>query len=593
MQQVLTNLLMNAIQAFSEPGSVIVRLSTDRVAPPPDIGGNEAAFAHLSVLDHGVGMTPDQLSHVFEPFFTTKDVGEGTGLGLAVAYGIVRDHGGVDCGAKHPRTRQRILGLPSKGRLSMNPRVLVVDDDQTLCETLQAGLDRRSFQVTWRTRADEGLDLLETEDFDVVVTDLAMRGIGGIELCQRIVAKRRDLPVVVLTAFGSLDTAVSAMRAGAYDFISKPVQLDVLAITLGRAVQHRSLHEEVRRLRLEVGRGPRLDDVIGESPSMQKVYALVNRVATSDASVLITGESGTGKEVIARALHRMSERKGGPFVGINCAAMPEALLESELFGHARGAFTDAKDSHAGLFVQARQGTVFLDEIGDMPLGLQPKLLRVLQERTVRPVGANAEVRVDARIITATNRDLESAIEDKRFREDLYFRINVIHVELPPLRGRPGDILPLAAHFIAQFSRRANKDVRSISPAAAEKLVSYTWPGNVRELQNCIERAVALALYDELTVDDLPDKIRNFRSSHVVVAATTPRSSYPSSRWSGGTYCGCLKRCEVTRQPPRVSSESSARHCTASSSTSASTRQHGTAKTRSWVCRNETPSNTQR
>jgi two-component system response regulator HydG len=236
--------------------------------------------------------------------------------------------------------------------------------------------------------------------------------------------------------------------------------------------------------------------------------------------VLITGESGTGKEVVARALHRQSRREGA-FVAINCAAMPEALLESELFGHVRGAFTDARDSRPGLFVQARRGTLFLDEIGDMPVGLQPKLLRVLQERTVRPVGGASEVPVDVRILAATNRDLESAIEEKRFREDLYFRINVIQIPLPPLRARAPDILPLAQHFIGRFTPRAGKTVTGISPPAAAKLLAYTWPGNVRELSNCVERAVTLARFEQISVEDLPEKIRDHHASQLVLGGDDP------------------------------------------------------------------------
>jgi two-component system response regulator HydG len=248
-------------------------------------------------------------------------------------------------------------------------------------------------------------------------------------------------------------------------------------------------------------------------------------VADSDASVLITGESGTGKEVVARALHRQSGREG-PFVAVNCAAMPEALLESELFGHVRGAFTDAKDSRPGLFVQAHRGTLFLDEIGDMPMGLQPKLLRVLQERTVRPIGGAAEVPVDVRILAATNRDVESAIEEKRFREDLFFRINVIHIPLPPVRARVGDILPLAQRFIVQIAARAGKNVTGISPPAAAKLVAYPWPGNVRELINCVERAVALTRHEQIVVDDLPEKVQDHKSSQLVLGGDDPSELLP-------------------------------------------------------------------
>jgi len=253
---------------------------------------------------------------------------------------------------------------------------------------------------------------------------------------------------------------------------------------------------------------------------------LVDRVADAEVSVLVTGESGTGKELVARAVHARSRRAKGPFVAVNCAAVPETLLESELFGHVRGAFTDARESRQGLFQQASGGTLFLDEIGDMPMPLQPKLLRVLQERTVRPVGGSHEVDVDVRIVAATNRDLDEAIEDHRFREDLFFRINVVQLAIPPLRARAADVLQLAQHFTARYSARSGKPVLGISAAAAERMVTYPWPGNVRELQNCIERAVALTRYDHVAVDDLPEKVRDYRSSHVLIAGDDPTELVP-------------------------------------------------------------------
>jgi two-component system response regulator HydG len=408
----------------------------------------------------------------------------------------------------------------------MTVEALFIDDDRSLCEALAAGLKKREIHLVWHTSAAEALRALEEGDFDVVVTDLNMREMNGIVVCERVAANRADVPVIVLTAFGSLDSAVAAIRAGAYDFISKPVELDVLAIAIHRAAKHRSLREEVKRLRQEVATKPRMEELLGQSPAMQKVQDLIARVAESEASVLISGESGTGKEVVARAIHRRSRRSSGPFVAINCAAVPEALLESELFGHARGAFTDAKEARTGLFVQAKGGTLFLDEIGDMPLGLQPKLLRVLQERTVRPLGANSEVPVDVRILAATNRDLESAIDEGRFREDLFYRVNVIHIALPPLRARAGDILALALHFVRRFASQTGKEVTGLSHEVAEKLVAYAWPGNVRELENSMERAVALTRFTEICVDDLPEKVRSYRFSHVVVAANDPTELVP-------------------------------------------------------------------
>jgi two-component system response regulator HydG len=399
-------------------------------------------------------------------------------------------------------------------------RVLLVDDDRALVETLHLGLTRRGYETGVAASATEALAVLESSDFDVVVTDLNMPFGSGLDLCAKIAELQREVPVIVLTAFGNYETAVAAIRAGAYDFISKPVQLDVLSISIERAAQHRALHQEVVRLRSARSAGPD-DEFIGESPALAKVRSLIERVADSDASVLITGESGTGKEVVARALHRQSRRKDKPFLAINCAAMPEALLESELFGHARGAFTDARQAHPGLLVQANGGTVFLDEIGDMPLGLQPKLLRVVQERIVRPLGANAEIPIDVRFLAATNLDIEAAVDDKRFREDLFFRLNVIRLELPPLRTRPADILPLAQHFMRRFAQASQKEVTAISPAVAERLLSYSWPGNVRELQNCMERGVALARFSELGIDDLSERVRSHKQSDIVVAGSDP------------------------------------------------------------------------
>jgi two-component system response regulator HydG len=408
----------------------------------------------------------------------------------------------------------------------MSGNILIVDDEQSMCEMLDAGLKKRGFTTTWRTSAAEAFELVIAQDFDAVVADVNMRGMSGIELCERVAKNRPDVPVVVITAFGSLETAISAMRAGAYDFITKPFEIDQLKLTLERAVQHRTLREEVRRLRRAVDESQRFEEILGTSPAMKKVYDLLDRISDSDASVLITGESGTGKELVARALHKRGRRAGGPFVPINCSAMPETLLESELFGHARGAFTDAKAARAGLFVQANNGTLFLDEIGDMPIGLQPKLLRALQERSARPVGGDTEVAFDVRVVAATNRDLESAVEERRFREDLFYRINVIHIELPPLRARGSDVLLLAQKFLEHFAAVSQKKVVGLSTGAAERLLAYHWPGNVRELQNCIERAVALAFCEQITVDDLPEKVRSYKSSHVIVASDDPSELVP-------------------------------------------------------------------
>jgi two-component system, NtrC family, response regulator AtoC len=405
----------------------------------------------------------------------------------------------------------------------MPGRILAVEDDSDMRDTLERGLSRRGFHLLPFGTAQHALDALERgERVDVVLTDLNLPKMSGMQLCERVRLNAPHVPVVVVTAFGSMDSAIEAIRAGAYDFVTKPFEIDALALVLERAIQHGFLQEEVKRLRCAVAvtRHP-TNEMLGESEAFREVYRLIERVANSEAKVLFTGESGTGKEVAARMLRDRSPRRNGPFVAVNCAAMPEALLESELFGHVRGAFTDSKSAKNGLLVEAHGGVVFLDEIGELPLSLQPKLLRALQERKVRPVGATAEVPFDARVIAATNRDLELAVEEGRFREDLFFRINVVNIHLPPLRARGNDVLLLAQRFLEQYARRAGKPVKGLSPAVAQKLLAYSWPGNVRELQNCIERAVALTQFELLAVDDLPERIRNYKSSRVVLEAGDP------------------------------------------------------------------------
>jgi DNA-binding NtrC family response regulator len=353
------------------------------------------------------------------------------------------------------------------------------------------------------------------------LSDLNMPGMNGVELCERVVANRPDVPVVVITAFGSMETAVAALRAGAFDFVTKPIEMDLLAMILQRAVNHRSLQEKVKILSDTVERSLHFDELLGASPAMKNIYDQISLVADSETSVLISGESGTGKELVARALHRHSRRNVNPFIAINCAALPETLLESELFGHTKGAFTDARSERKGLFLQADRGTLFLDEISAFPLTLQPKLLRALEERVVRPVGSDKEISYDARIITGTNRDLEFAVEEGRFREDLFFRINVIQLEMPPLRARGTDILLLAKYFMEQFAARSQKKVTGISQAVAERLLSYSWPGNVRELRNVMERAVALTQYENIAVEDLPEKIRSYQTSNLIFSGANP------------------------------------------------------------------------
>ena len=386
-----------------------------------------------------------------------------------------------------------------------------------MCDLLAGWLKEDGFEVVTHPSGEAALADIGRLSFDVVLTDLGMAGMNGLALTERILGTTPDVPVIVITGQTTVDAAISAMRAGAYDFLTKPVDGKLFKVAMARAIQHRDLIREVKRLREDAI--PRPNALIGDSEPMKQVLSLVARVSQSRASVLIHGQTGTGKELIARAIHAASGCKG-PFVAINCAAVPPHLLESELFGHAKGAFTDARGDRKGLFVQADGGTLFLDEISEMPIDMQAKLLRALQERTVRPVGSNSEVAFDARVIAATHRNIEDLVAENRFREDLYYRLNVVTIDLPPLRERRMDVLKLASHFLQKHAPSGSSPL-SLSAAVAERLLSYDWPGNVRELENCMERAVALAEYHAITIQDLPQKIRAYRAGQFVVSADDP------------------------------------------------------------------------
>jgi DNA-binding NtrC family response regulator len=390
-------------------------------------------------------------------------------------------------------------------------KILVIDDDKALCELLEEDLSRRGHSVWPVLSVVAAREILQQQDIDIVLTDLNMPGISGIDFCAELQRNRPDLPVVIMTAFGSLETAIAALRAGAYDFVTKPVDLDLLSISLDRALQHRHLQEKVRLLKKQVRRQHSDDEMLGESPVFQEIKQQIMRIANLDTSVLISGESGTGKELVARALHHQSQRGDEPFIAINCAALPENLLESELFGHIRGAFTDARENRKGLFVEASGGTLLLDEIAELPLTLQPKLLRVLEDHKVRPLGGSKEIDCDVRVLASSHQDLTEAVAAGRFRSDLFYRLNIIELELPPLRDRGSDVLLLALKFIQQLSQRFNKSVTGLAQPAAASLLAYHWPGNVRELRNVIERAVALTSHDQLIIEDFPNQIRHQES----------------------------------------------------------------------------------
>ena len=402
--------------------------------------------------------------------------------------------------------------------MQLKPNVLIVEDEPAMGALTRRELERHGFRAVHVTSAEAALEAVDGQDFDTIVSDVRMGGMSGLELCPRLVAKRPDVPIILVTAFGDLDMAIAAIRAGAHDFLPKPFEMEELALRVQRATELHFLRDEVRRLRAGVGSSVHFEDMVGESPVMRRVFGLVERMARTDAPLLVSGETGTGKELVARAVHLRSTRSKGAFIAINCAALPENLLESELFGHVKGAFTDAKTARSGLFVEATGGTIFLDEVGEMPPALQAKLLRVLQDKKVRPIGSDKEIDLDVRVISATHRDLEARIAEGQFREDLFYRLNVVQIALPPVRERGVDILALAHDALVRINKRTQRKVTGIAPAAAKKLMDYTWPGNVRELINAMERAVALAEYEQVMVSDLPEKVQAFESKHVLVAS---------------------------------------------------------------------------
>lgn len=381
--------------------------------------------------------------------------------------------------------------------------VLVVDDERDMCDLIVDFLGREGYEVEAAHTGPEALARVREQDYDVVVTDLRMPGMDGIEVLREVKALRPDVPVILITAFGSIDLAIEAMKAGAFYFVTKPFKMRQLEALVAKAAEQRGLVLENRRLRREVQGHYEPDRIIGHSRAMREIFRMVDLVADSYSNVLIVGESGTGKEMIARAIHFRSRRAQGPFVPVNCSAIPEGLLESELFGHMRGAFTGAYSSRKGLFVEASGGTLFLDEIGDMGLALQAKLLRVLQDRVVRPVGSNKSFSTDARVIAATHRDLKAAVREGAFREDLYYRLSVIPLRIPPLSERAEDVPLLVDHFLEKCATASGRPRKRITARAVAALQRRTWEGNVRELENIIERLVVLTPGDTVDVDDLP------------------------------------------------------------------------------------------
>ncbi len=384
------------------------------------------------------------------------------------------------------------------------PSILLIDDDDSLRRVMEFSLTEAGYKVQVAASGEEGLRLFEKDSFDAVITDITMPGMSGMEVLGKVRELDERLPVVVITAYGTIESAVEAMKKGAYDYITKPFNRDELRLTLGKALRMRKLEKENVELRAEVTDRYRFESILGVSEKIKDVLAMAGRVAASDATVLITGESGTGKELLAKGIHYNSPRAEGPFVAVNCAAIPENLIETELFGHVKGAFTGAIKDREGRFELANGGTLFLDEVGDLRVDLQAKILRALQERQIDRVGGSHPVSVDVRVIAATNKDIERAVKDGKFREDLYYRLSVITIHMPPLRERKDDIALLVNHFLRKFNRGA--EVR-IEAEAFSAIKAYGWPGNVRELENVIERASVLKRGDVITLADFPDKMK--------------------------------------------------------------------------------------
>jgi two-component system response regulator AtoC len=389
----------------------------------------------------------------------------------------------------------------------MKPNILIVDDERNTREGLARAL-RRQYTVHLAESGMAALKLLEETPVDAVLTDLRMPGMDGLTLVRRILAREPQPVCILLTAYGNVETAVEAIKNGAYDFMTKPVSLDRLEVVLKRALETRKLADTNKQLRQQLNEKYGMENIIGQSAPMQAVFDTIRQVAPSRATVLIQGESGTGKELVAHALHNLSPREPNPFIAVHCAALPDTLLESELFGHERGAFTGATEARKGRFELADGGTLFLDEIGEIPASTQVKLLRVLEERRFERIGGSESIDVDTRLVAATNRDLRQMAEDGDFREDLFFRLNVVQITLPPLRERREDIPLLLQNYFKQFREENGRQLDGFTPDALEALVHYRWPGNIRELRNLVERMVVLARGDKITLRDVPGEVRD-------------------------------------------------------------------------------------
>ena len=394
--------------------------------------------------------------------------------------------------------------------------ILIIDDEDTQRNVLKGYLEKKGYKIYSAASGTEGVKTVQQNLIDIVLSDFKMPDITGLEVLEQVKKINPEISFVILTAYGTIENAVKAIRLGAFDYISKPVDLDELDLLLERIVENRNLKSEIQFLKNQLQEKFKIDSFISQSPKMEEVLSIAARAADSKATVLITGESGTGKEVLAKAIHFVSSRKDKPFIAVNIPALPETLLESELFGHEKGAFTGADKSKKGRFELADNGTIFLDEIGDIPLNLQVKLLRVLQEHQIERLGSTETVKIDVRIIAATHQNLEQKIKDGTFREDLFYRLNIVSLHIPPLRERKEDIIPLIDYFVDKYVKENSKEKLSLSKEAVDNLLKYNFPGNVRELENVIERAVVLSRNDVITLNDLPNAVKGFKAEKEII-----------------------------------------------------------------------------
>ena len=386
---------------------------------------------------------------------------------------------------------------------AMKPKILIVDDEISTTETLQGFLKKKGFDVTAEHDPETAVELIREKEYDLMIADYRMPKMNGLELIQKVREIDPVVAIIMISAYGKIETAVQIMKSGASDYLTKPIDLKELLLLIDKCIENRNLLVENRQLKDILQERFRFENIVGNSSGLNEVMSMVQRVASSNATVILRGESGTGKELIAMALHFASERKDKPFVKVSCAALPESLLESELFGHVKGSFTGAITDRKGKFEEADSGTIFLDEIGEISQTTQTKLLRVLQEREFERVGSNQTIKVDVRIIAATNKDLEEAVRMKEIRDDLYYRLNVVPIFIPPLRKRREDIVPLIEHFISKFAKENNRNIKGVTQEAQKALIKYDFPGNIRELENIIERAIVLARDEVISIKDLP------------------------------------------------------------------------------------------